>query len=344
VLRKSRWVGLLLTIVFLGLTLSKVDPGQLAGTLREANYVLVLPAAVATLTGYLLRTARWRTILAGAMPASFGPLFSILMIGFATNNVLPARLGEFVRAVLLRRRTGLRKTFSLATIFLERLFDGLVLVGILATLSLVLRLPGWGREVQALSTVLFCGVALGVLLVLTNQRLAERLLGVATRPLPARAATWVTEAFASFMLGLRGIRRPRVLARTLAISALIWMLEGLSYYVLTYAFDFPLAGIERIVACGLLLVVVNLGIMIPSAPGYVGTFQFFAVAALGVFGVEPELALSVSIVSHAMQYLLVTAIGAFFVMREHLSWSSLAAAPEADEAMPEALAPSGVAE
>lgn len=323
-LRKSRWLGLLLTIVFLGLAFSRVDPTELAERLREANYALVLPAALATLAGYLLRTARWRIILAGAVPASFGPLFSILMIGFATNNVLPARLGEFVRAVLLRRRTGLRKTCSLATIFLERLFDGLVLIAILAVLSLNLNLPGWGREVQAVSSLVFVGVTAGVRLILTRQSIAERLLGLALRPLPKRAGDWVGEAFASFMLGLRGIRRPRVLILTLGLSAAIWLLEGLSYYLLTYAFDFPLGGLERVVACGLLLVIVNLGIMIPSAPGYVGTFQFFAVAALAVFGVAAELALSLAIVAHAMQYVLVTAIGAFFMMRSHLSWTNLA--------------------
>jgi uncharacterized protein (TIRG00374 family) len=344
VLAKSRWLGLLLTVIFLGLTLTRVNLEQLAATLSRANYAWVPPAAAATLLGYTLRTARWRTILAGAVPASFRPLFSILMIGFATNNVLPARLGEFVRAVLLRRRTGLRKTFSLATIFLERLFDGLVLVGIMAGLSLVLPLPGWGREVQGLSSVLFGGVAVGVLLVLTNQGLAERVLELAIRPLPARLARWVADAFASFLLGLRAMRRPRVLGQTLGLSALIWGLEGLSYYLLTYAFDFPLPGVERVVACGLLLVVVNLGIMIPSAPGYVGTFQFFATSALAVFGVPPELALSLAIISHAMQYLLVTAIGAMFVMREHLSWSGLAQARESEEAVSEPLLQGGAAE
>ena len=331
-LRKSRWIGFLLTVVFLGLAFSRVNLAELAGHLREANYALVPPAALATLAGYLLRTARWRIILAGAVPASFTPLFSILMIGFATNNVLPARLGEFVRAVLLRRRTGLRKTFSLATIFLERLFDGLLLVSMLWLLSLNLSLPGWGREVQAFSSILFLAVTAGVLLVLTRQRLAERVLGRGVRPLPARAGRWVADAFASFLLGLRGMRRPRVLLTTLALSGLIWSLEGLSYYLLTYAFDFPLQGGERIVACGLLLVIVNLGIMIPSAPGYVGTFQFFAIAALAVFGVAAELALSLAIVAHAMQYVLVTVIGAFFVMRSQLSWRSLAG-PDVDDSL-----------
>lgn len=340
--RKSRWIGLVLTVVFLALAFHRVDVAELGATLSRANYVLVLPAALCTLGGYLLRTARWRGILAGAVPAGFGALFPILMIGFATNNVLPARLGEFVRAVLLRRATGLRKTFSLATIFLERLFDGLVLVAILALLSLRLALPGWGREVQLFASLLFIGVALGVLVLLLRQQLAERMLALGVRPLPRRAAAWIMEAFASFVLGLRGVRRPRVLLTTLAISAAIWLLEGLSYYYLTYAFDFPLVGVERVVACGLLMVLVNLGIMIPSAPGYVGTFQFFAVAALAMFQVPRETALSLAIVSHAMQYALVTAIGAFFVMRSQLSWSRLALATTAIDG-DDALASKGTA-
>lgn len=330
-MRKSRWIGLGLTLVFLALAFHRVDAGALGATLARANYALVLPAAACTLGGYLLRTARWRGILAGTVSTSYGALFSILMIGFATNNVLPARLGEFVRAVLLRRLTGLRKTFSLATIFLERLFDGLVLVAMLALLSLRLSLPGWGREVQLFASALFVGVALGALVLVLRQCLADRVLAVLVRPLPGRAAVWVQEAFTSFVLGLRGVRRPRVLLVTLAISVAIWLLEGLSYYYLTYAFDFPLTGLERVVACGLLMVLVNLGIMIPSAPGYVGTFQFFAVAALAVFQVPRETALSLAIVSHAMQYLLVTAIGAFFVLRSQLSWSRLALATAAEE-------------
>ena len=343
-LGKSRWLGLALTVVFLGLAFSRVDLGELADALRQANYLLVLPAALATLAGYLLRTARWQLILAGAVPAGFGMLFSVLMIGFATNNVLPARLGEFVRAVLLRQRTGLRKTFSLATIFVERLLDGLVLVGILAALSLFLKLPGWGQQVQLLSSALFAGVTAGVLLLLGRQQFARRLLSWAARPLGSRAGSWLDEAFGAFLLGLRPMRAPRTLGLSFGISIGIWLLEGLSYYLLSYAFDFPLQGTVRIVACGLLLVVVNLGIMIPSAPGYVGTFQFFALAALAVFGVPPAMALGLALISHAMQYVLVTAIGACFVARAHLVWSALAESREADEPAPDLAASGGARE
>jgi glycosyltransferase 2 family protein len=329
---KSRLLGLLLTIVFLALAFSRVDLAAVVGTLRQANYLLVMPATLITLCGYLLRSRRWQAILTEGTSATFSTLFSVLMIGFASNNVLPARLGELVRAVLLQRRTGLRKTYSIATIFLERLFDGLLLIAILWILSLSLRLVGFSHELQIFTSVLFVGATIGLLVLLAQERFATAVLGFVLRPAPERAASWIRAAFSSFLLGLRAVRRPSVLGLTLASSVGVWFCEWLSYYSLTYAFDFPLGGAQRVLACGMLLVFVNLGIMIPSAPGYVGTFQFFAVEALAMFQVPRELALSLAIVAHAQQYLLVTAIGAYFVTREHLSWRSLTTGADADDA------------
>ena len=297
----------------------RVDLGALYAALARANYVLVIPAALCTLTGYVLRTARWRVILAEGARCRFAALFGVLMIGFATNNLLPARLGEFARAYLLRRRTGTRKTFLLASIFVERMFDGLVLVGVLAGLSLVVDLPGWGREVELVAGALFLGVVALVAALLTQGALVQQFLALALRPLPDRLASWISAAFASFLSGLSTLRRPSVLAGAAGLSVLVWSLEWSSYFVLSGAFELGLTTAERAAATLLLLAVVNLGIMLPAAPGYVGTFQVFAVAALTAFGVGREAALALAIVAHVMQYALVTAIGLAFFGREQVS-------------------------
>ena len=322
-LKRGKLLGPFVTLVCLGLAFYRVDVAALYGALAGASYVLVAPAALCTLAGYLLRTARWRVILAEAAACRFATLFSVLMIGFATNNVLPARLGEFARAYLLRRRTGTRKTFVLASIFIERMFDGLVLVGVLAGLSAFVDLPGWGREVELVAGLLFLGVVAVVVALLTQGALVERLFTLALSPVPERPAAWATAAFASFLAGLSTLRRPSVLVRAAGLSAAVWSLEWGSYFVLAAAFDLGLTMAERAAACALLLAVVNLGIMLPAAPGYVGTFQVFAVAALGAFGVGREVALAMAIVAHLMQYVLVTAIGLALLAREHISLHSL---------------------
>src|SRR6266540_1816027 len=341
VLRKSQLLGILVTILCLGLAFYRVDLRGLLDALAAGNYVLVAPAALCTLSGYLLRTARWRVILAEAVSCSFGTLFGILMVGFAANNLLPARLGELARAYLLRRRSGVRKSYLLASIFVERVFDGLVVVALLGGVSLVVDLPGWGREVEVLGGGLFVAVAIGVAAVMLHPELFERVVSWTLKPFPTRMAHWTAGAFGAFLTGLNTMRRPGVLARTVLLSIAVWSLEWSSYFIFSNAFQLGLSTGQLAAACGLLLAVVNLGIMLPSSPGYVGTFQFFAMAALSVFGVGPEVALALAILAHLTQYVLVTSIGLAFFGREHVSWRDLSA-DAGDEAEVEPL-PSGVA-
>ena len=249
---RNRLIGVALTLLFLGLAFYRVDLGEMVGALRTANYSLLAPAAICTLMGYLLRTVRWRLILSQSVQIRFPSLFGILMIGFATNNLVPARLGELARAYLGRQRTGVRKTFFIATIFLERVFDGLVLIVILLGLSTRLSLPEWGKEVQLASTLVFIGLAGGIAFILARQHLALALLGRAAGRLPERVGFWMSSAFEMFLMGLESMRRfPRVGAVGL-ISCTIWLLEGLSYYLLALGFDLPLSPLRLVAAVALL--------------------------------------------------------------------------------------------
>jgi glycosyltransferase 2 family protein len=323
---KGRYVGIIITVVFLVLAFYQVDFAGLVAALSTANYVMVVPALALWLVGYFMRTVRWRTILTGAQAGSLTSLFGVLMIGFATNNLLPARLGEFARAYLLRRRTGLRKTFVLSSIFLERVFDGLALVAVILVLSSVVDLPDWGQQVELLATALFVGVAAGIVILLYRADLATRLVAAVARPLPARLGAFAVGAFGAFVNGLSSMRQPGVVMSTSALSVVVWVIEWAAYFFVASAFNLGLTPIQLGAACAFLLVVVNLGIMLPAAPGYVGTFQFFAVSALAVWGVPREPALAVAIVAHLAQYVLVTAIGLVYFGREHISLSSVAAA------------------
>ena len=346
---KGKLLGFVVTVVCLALAFRKVEWQGLVDALARADYAYVAPALLCWLIGYGLRTARWRVILAEASTCRFATLFGVLMIGFATNNLLPARLGEVARAYLLRRYTGVRKTFLLASIFLERLFDGLVLAALLTGLAFLIELPGWGRQVELLAGTVFLGVTVGVIALLARRDLAERLLALVLRPFPDRLARWTSGAFGAFMLGLGTMRRRSVLLKTAALSVAVWTLEWSAYFAISAGFDFGLSIGERAAACALLLAVVNLGIMLPAAPGYVGTFQLFATSALAVFGVGPEAALAFAIIAHLSQYLLVTLIGVGFLSREKISLGALthsgsepsARTPADDESTQEALVAAG---
>lgn len=317
---KARLIGFLLTAVFLWIVASNVSPADLVAAFREADYRLVAPAAAATFSGYLLRTIRWQRIVRPVAALGFGDAFSVLMMGFASNNLLPARLGELVRAYLLSRKIRVRKTYGMATILLERVCDGVTLILLLGGVSLLMPLPGWGQEVQWISSLLFLAASLGIVFLLVQERLMVRMMRLLLAPFPLRLSSALLRATGTFISGLHSLRSLRSLGLVILLSVMVWLLEAVSYLLMTRAFGVWMTPLTQGLAAIFLLVVVNLGIMLPSAPGYVGTFQFFAVMALGVFGVRKETALAVAIASHLMQYTLVTAIGLFFFARENLAF------------------------
>jgi glycosyltransferase 2 family protein len=332
---KGRIVGFLVTAFFIWILARSVSVDQLVEAFRGADYRLVAPAAVVTLAGYLLRSIRWQRIVRPAARVSLPTAFSILMMGFAANNLLPARLGEFVRAFLLRRATGARKTFGMATVFLERVCDGVVLIALLGIVSLLWPLPVFGQQVQLVSSLVFLGSVAGILMLLLREAFTVKLLNRLMRPMPGRLSASVLRASRAFIAGLQSLKRPRSLFLVVVLSLSVWALEATSYFLMMRAFNVQLPPQQHVLAALLLLVTINLGIMVPSAPGYVGTFQFFAVAALTMFEVDRDASLAIGISSHLMQYVLVTGIGLAFFARENLSLSSLQKESSADDGQDE---------
>jgi glycosyltransferase 2 family protein len=342
--RKGRLIGFLVTAIFIFILARNLSVEDLVEAFRGADYRLVLPAAVATLAGYTLRSVRWQRIVRPAAKIGLPAAFSILMMGFAANNLLPARLGEFVRAYLLRRKTGARKTFGMATVFLERVCDGVVLIAMLGIVSLMRPLPMLGQQVQMISSLIFLGSVAGILMLLLREGFTVRLLDRLLRPLPARLSGSVLRASRAFIAGLQSLKNPQSLVLVITLSISVWMLEASSYFLMMRAFNVRLDPDLLVLAALLMLVTVNLGIMVPSAPGYVGTFQFFAVTALAVFGVDRETALAVGISSHLMQYILVTGIGLALFAHQNLSLSSLQKESSVDDSQDEESGETGSAE
>ena len=323
-MKRTKLVGFALTFAFLALVLWRVDLGEFAAALSSANYWYVGPAAVSTLAGYVVRTVRWRVLLKPSRPIPLANLFSVLMIGFMANNLLPARIGEVVRAYTLGSREGISKSYGLATIVLERLFDGITLLLFFTVLSFAVPLPGWGNELALVSALVFGAASCGLLGLLFQRRVAFRLVSGLARPLPDRISARAQHVVALFITGLDVLKGRTAVVATLCLSVIVWTLEAISYFLIMQGFSLGLEGWEQLFATVFLLVVVNIGIMLPSAPGYVGTFQFFGVLALGAFGVARELSLSVAVVSHAMQYVLVTSIGLISLWLHNLSFHQIA--------------------
>lgn len=324
---KSRYLGIIITLLFVGLLAWKIDLHEVTTALAQANYVWVIPAVCCTLLSYILRTLRWQIILRPIRPLGFRALLPVLMIGFMANNLLPARMGELVRAYALGRKTGLSKSLGLATILLERLCDGVSLIVVLGIIALFYPLPGPVREAGTIAGAIFLIGGIGSLALLTRQQLAIRVIGLVVRPLPGRIGERITSTTLAFVEGLRVLQNGRDLIVVVAWSAVIWSVEATSYLLILRGVHPVLTSGTPLLAALMMMAMVNLGSLIPSAPGYIGAYQFFGVMALSAFGVSAGSALAMAIVTHASQWVTVTGVGLAFVARESVGLGGLTTTP-----------------
>lgn len=310
--------GVLLTVVFLWLALRNVDFRAVRDALHHASYGYLLPGALCCAAGYLIRTLRWQRILAPTKRVAYWRLFPVLMAGFAANNLLPARIGEFVRAGLLSREEQISPSLALATIVVERVCDGLMLIVLMVVTLLVIPIPlvsGRIEVVEVAAVVIFGAATVVLVLLLLFPHRFLRLARACLRPFPVALAGRVTGLLEAFIAGLEALRSPLAVARIAGLSALVWLCEWATFASVLLAFPIDLSRGEWLAAATFLLVFVNLGIMIPSAPGYIGTYQLFAKLALGAFAVAEASAVALSFVAHALQYSIVTTAGLLCLWR-----------------------------
>jgi uncharacterized protein (TIRG00374 family) len=271
---------------------------------------------------FWLTAIRWQVLLRPAKRIGTHRLFAVTLIGFMANNVLPARLGEFVRAYALGRTEALASSLSFATIVVERVFDGFTLLLFLVIGLSFLDPQPWLLWSAAAAGALYLA-ALGVLLGLRRPggaALSARLVGW----LPAGLRVRVSGLLASFTLGLQVFDDPRALLTVAGLSLLIWLINvaGIQAMFATFALDLPVH------AAMLAQAVIAVAIVLPSAPGYVGTFQVATVAALALFAVPEATALSLSLVYHAVNYVPITVAGLVYLSAMNLTLGELRAAGE----------------
>jgi uncharacterized protein (TIRG00374 family) len=250
-------------------------------------------------------------------------MFPIVTIGYMGNNIYPARAGELLRAYVLRERESLPISASLATIFVERAFDGVVMLAFvflnlpeLASLTGDSGFAGSIRSLALLGVGVFLLAVLVFLLMAIFPHQAMRGYDRFLHPLIPKPFRPRLRAFLErFMGGLASLRSPLDVLMVLVTSSVIWLLETGKYWLVMHAFPFKVSFFALMLMNG----IVNLATTIPSAPGYIGTFDAPGIAVLSAYGVESSLAAGYTLVLHAALWLPITILGAYYMLRERLS-------------------------
>ncbi len=299
-----QWViGIGISLIALVLVFWNVDLAELLVTLRQANYWYLPPALGLILIGQGGRARSWQNILGPGLP--FPRVLSALNIGYLINNLLPLRLGEVGRALLIARVQKSSPLRVISSVAVERLIDLCLLVGMAAAfLPLVLGLD-WAQR----AVLIFVGVAAvgfgGLFFLARSRDLAFRLVHALFGRFGAMGAT-LERRVDEMIDGLSVLRDPRRFLTAVMWSGLAWVCAGLSAWLLLRAFlpdATPYQGY-------FVLVVSGLAIAIPAAPGSFGVWQAAVVLALSVFKVDSATALSFGVVHHFSNYGLMMVLGA----------------------------------
>ncbi len=318
--------GVGLSLVMLFLAFRNVPLAELGDYLGAINYLWLLPSGALVLFGFVLRTMRWQLILAASRKVSFRQTYHPLMIGFMLNCILPGRIGEAARPLILYREIGLPFATGIATVAAERLLDALFLLLMLATaLSTV--------PMSAAAAVSFAGVELNrdalttlgeglfklcifiticcILVGMDRPRgfikaLLERIGVCMGRRLPPALRPLITRRLVPFALGvldhaasgLAFFRDPWKLAGCVFLSSAVWATTVFSYQVMAMGCPGVSLALHEF---AVVMAVICIFIALPSVPGFWGVWEAGGVFALSLFGVAGETAAGFTLANHAVQ-------------------------------------------
>ncbi len=363
------WLGVVISLFFMYLALRGLHLQALAQAMGNANYLWLIPGVGVYLIAVWARAWRWHYLLRPVKAIPTRSMFPVVAIGYMGNNIYPARIGEVLRAVILKEKEDVPVSASLATIIVERVFDGVVMLAFvflnLPELARLTSSSGFIGDIRTLA-IAGAGVFLGVLLSFVIaamypfrveqlvRRIVERLIPQVYTPPDLKAAfrrrllgrkkplsadpalppqpALVEVADAEepiylqekvlgvamrFLSGLESLRSPREVLMVFLSSVVIWLLETLKYWFVMHAFPFQVSFFTLMLMNG----IVNLATTIPSAPGYIGTFDAPGIAVLQAYGIEKTLAAAYTLVLHAALWLPITLIGAYYLLREGIKVS-----------------------
>jgi uncharacterized protein (TIRG00374 family) len=316
-------VGIALSLVFICMAFRRVDLRQMRQALAAADYWYLLPILAVTALSLVLRSLRWQYLLRPMNRVRVRILFASLSIGYMANTFLPAHLGEIVRAWHASKKTGTAACSVFATIVVERLIDVVSLLLLLGLALMVFPFPGWVRQSGWVMLVLVGALSMLLLLMKRHRQRTMDLSGRLLRFFPAAGAARIRELLNQFLNGVVPLQRRAHYVAVGGLSLAIWVCYALTFQLLFTAFAFVDAYRLPWTAALVAMVVTTISVVVPSSPGYVGSFHFLCQLSLSLFKVPRGPALSYAFVLHAVSIFPVFFLGLFFLARDRISLKAL---------------------
>jgi len=303
-------LGFAVSIVLLYFSLKGIHFNQIWATLHKTNPVLALVPVFFVGCAVTIASFRWSRVAGSTV--KFKETFAAMLIGMFVNNILPARLGEVARGYVLGRKKNLSFTYAITTVLLDRFFD---LTGLLVLVFIFFPASGLPPRVsQALYVLIgFLAFCILLIIVLSRESLVKRLTA-RFGSIEKSFLSKLTKRVAEIQQNLKRIGSPLTIIFFIFLSACVWLSMSMALYCVIRALGVSVPFHYVPFVCALL----NLGLIIPSSPGYIGVYQWLIVNLLAIFNVTEAEGFTISILYQASWFIPYTVVGFFFFLKEHL--------------------------
>lgn len=308
----------MVSIILIYLCVRNIDFKQSVALLKNADISLIIIGISIYIFSYIVRSFRWDYILAPLKKMKFLQSFYYLVFGFFMNNILPLRLGEFVRAIVAGKKLGISRSGVFATIVVERLMDIVIfIIAFFLIAMFVPNIPGWLQKSFILCAVLF-GFMFIVLFFMSKDE--EKFLNLLAKfHLPEKINDIIKSIFLKFASGLKFFQNKKLFFTVFITSVLVWFIEAYAYQTFFAAFGLKVTAIQ----CLFVIVTTGIATMLPTAPGFIGAIEGVGMVTLGLFGVEGTVAFTAMAATHFTEMIAIYMLGILGMFKEKISFSDL---------------------
>jgi uncharacterized protein (TIRG00374 family) len=308
--------GICISITFIWLTLQQIDIKRSFELIAGVKYFALIPGVLVYVFTYILRSMRYYYILLPLKKTKVFDNFPYTVIGFFANNIVPLRFGELIRAKIMSERLCVSCSSVLATIVIERLFDVIMFVLFFFLIVMVMSFPEFIKKSFYILTVVFFICLTMLYIMLTHKNKALKVLS----KIPISSIVESLTVFLNrFTGGLLVLKKPSILMKSFIFSGILWITEALFVVIVAYA-----CGIDISILGGIFtIIIIGIGGIIPTAPGYFGAFELMGVLALSTLSVDKDLAFMCTAICHFLQLVIIFTLGTLCVVKTKITFSDL---------------------
>jgi len=318
-MKKKLAVGIILGAVLVYLSIRGINFQDVAQDFKTIRSGYLLPALIIMLLMQVLRSLRWGVILSPITKVDQLSLFSVTSVGFLAILAIPARLGELARPYLITKKCHIRMSAAVGTVLVERVFDCLTVLLIFVLALFFIPFPPWLIRSGIIFFLITLTILVGMIFMILKREVSLKALNSTCRRLPERYTLKLNHLFHQFIDGFKIITDPKLLLYVVSLSAVIWLMDVVAIYFMFLAFGFALP----LTAPFVVMIILMIGISIPTAPGFVGNWHYSCILGLALFGIPKAQAFTFSVMFHVICVGIIIILGLIFLPSNKFSLSDL---------------------